>query len=737
MRARHFWSGDVISVVRDEERTVPDMLLTDREIVRGTLSYDTIINDDQSSDSVRLEYVDEDTWQPADVQYPPDDEEFTAENPATIRVDGIVQRDKALEHASFFYLQSIYRRQSVRLDTEWDGRRLTYGAHVRVQSELPQSWGQSGAIQSVATNTLTADPAPSWADAGSKYVRIRTKTGRVFGPVLCTRGADDSQIVLDGTDLTNVETAQSMTLAQVVAREDGGEPPSFEFGTATRTARDCIVLAGRPSGDNRLSLELAVDNPLIYSTDIGDPPVLPGGNLPAAVVTPQVAGLTASFRQGVAEPILEASWFPADGAQYYRARVSYDGGLTFVQIYEGFAAQLSVVVDRGALELQVAGIGRTHGPWSSVSVDAAVIRIATGTVDAESFYDGLRERFTGGLAADLLRLRQQLDDLALSIADTTDENYDATKRVRTDLVASEGRSAAAITSEQIVRAGADSALAADITSLSATVTTNYSTLNSAITSEAATRASADGAIASDVTTLSATVGGHTASISTNATAISDINGHLSASYAIVLTGGVGASLKLLSDGSGSSAKLDAEQIVLNGSIKAGQLSADSVTTEKLIADAAVRLDSVNPGSTLFKTDGAAWTVATLNVTSVTGKYVILSSLEIGTSTDGGIDLGLVGNAAYFDFIVEIRLDGVVKDIILVNASVYNVGLYSGSWYTYARFYGTYSSSITLTGVSAGAHTITMVARDDLNLARSSANKFMKPTLIAMEKRENA
>ena len=733
VRARHFWSGDVISVVRDEERTVPDMLLTDREIVRGTLSYDTIINDDQSSDAVRMEYVDEDIWGGADVQYPPNSESFTAENPATIRVDGIVQREKALEYAAFFYLQSIYRRQSVRLDTEWDGRRLTYGAHVRVQSELPQSWGQSGAISSVATNTLTADPAPSWSDVGSKYVRIRTKTGRVFGPVLCTRGADDSQIVLDGTDLTSVQTAQSMTLAQAVAREDGGEPPSFEFGTATRTARDCIVLSGRPSGDNRLSLELAVDNPLIYSTDIGDPPVLPGGNLPAAVVTPQIAGLTASFRQGVAEPILEASWFPADGAQFYRARVSYDGGLTYIQIYEGFAAQLSVVVDRGALELQVAGIGRTHGPWTSVNVDAPVIRVATGTVDAESFYEGLRERFTGGLAADLLRLRQQLDDIALSIADTTDENYDATKRVRSNLVASEGRSAAAITSEQIVRAGADSALAADITSLSATVTTNYSTLNSAITTEAATRASADGAIASDVTTLSATVGGHTTSISTNATAIADISGHLSASYAIVLDGGGhGASLKLLSTGAGSSAKLDAEQIILTGSVKADSIGAREINAGKIAIDGVDILNLIDGSATGSVSATGSNANAAMSIHVPDAAYTFTSTANVTlASVDFDADIGTIDvdaqtafsysfyvltsqKSTWFHYI-ETLVDGVVKATYAANiiwlddfpSAGYSKGIVTSPGYR----------SVKVTGVSTSS-SITALVR-----ARTPANYY--------------
>jgi hypothetical protein len=67
---------------------------------------------------------------------------------------------------------------------------------------------------------------------------------------------------------------------------------------------------------------------------------------------------------------------------------------------------------------------------------------------------------------------------------------------------------ALIVSEQTARIDADSALAADITALTATVNGN----TAAITSEQTARIDADSAIASDVSTLSTTVSGHTATI---------------------------------------------------------------------------------------------------------------------------------------------------------------------------------------------------------------------------------
>ena len=63
----------------------------------------------------------------------------------------------------------------------------------------------------------------------------------------------------------------------------------------------------------------------------------------------------------------------------------------------------------------------------------------------------------------------------------------------------------AITTEQTARADGDSALTTSLNALSSTVTNNYSALNSAITSEASTRASADTALTNSVNSLSATV----------------------------------------------------------------------------------------------------------------------------------------------------------------------------------------------------------------------------------------
>src|SRR6516225_2850255 len=77
-RSKHFWLGDTVSIVRDEWRDVPTMLLTDREIVRDFTQVTWTMLGAEDPDAVIVEYLDQDTWLPAQVQYPPNSDTFIA-----------------------------------------------------------------------------------------------------------------------------------------------------------------------------------------------------------------------------------------------------------------------------------------------------------------------------------------------------------------------------------------------------------------------------------------------------------------------------------------------------------------------------------------------------------------------------------------------------------------------------------------------------------------------------------
>jgi hypothetical protein len=173
---------------------------------------------------------------------------------------------------------------------------------------------------------------------------------------------------MNAADLAAVEAAQNILFADVIERQDGAERVSFVFGEADALAKTCIVLSGRPNGD-RVSLKLAVDDPAVHDA-AGTTPTEGGFQGPRDPIAPVIGGLIANFRQGQLEPILDATWFPAVGAQYYVAQISYNGGTTWEpnNVYEGIFPGFSAIVDRANLRLRVAGVGRRHGAFTVIDV---------------------------------------------------------------------------------------------------------------------------------------------------------------------------------------------------------------------------------------------------------------------------------------------------------------------------------------------------------------------------------
>ncbi|MGY4224322.1 hypothetical protein ACVMIH_001683 [Bradyrhizobium sp. USDA 4503] len=505
-RAKHFWLGDTVSIVRDEWRDVPTMLLTDREIVRDSTSIDFTMLGEEDPDAVILEYVDESTWQAAQVQYPPNNDSFTSLNATTIRIDGIVNRLQAFRECAFTYLQSFYRRENVTIGVEYEGRAITLGSVVRVQSELPQAYGYGGAVIGVAGNALTLDPAPTW-DSGPFFIRLRRPNGKFFGPIACTEGANAAIANLDPTSLAAAQAAQSTTLAAVLAREDGGEPASFELGTGESASKLCLVLNGTPNGDT-CSLSLVVDDERVHATDLGTPPILPGPQYPSNAKVPLVYGLNAYISQGTAEPRLFASWFPTEGAIYYVAGITYDGGKNWTQVYEGAENQFDVIVSLAAATLRVQAVNATmRGAYSTVDLDAPTVKLAPGMVTLESFNEALKKQ-----VAEVTDQNNDEINAALQLINSTVANQDARnwldmKSIRSEMSARVGAAFAQIATVQTVAVDAQQAVA----DLETTVTAEFGDVNASIDEHSTAIATLDG-YAAAAWSLKLTVNGYVTGI---------------------------------------------------------------------------------------------------------------------------------------------------------------------------------------------------------------------------------
>lgn len=176
---------------------------------------------------------------------------------------------------------------------------------------------------------------------------------------------------------------------------------------------------------------------------------------------------------------------------------------------------------------------------------------AASKVDSVGSTFGAFNPTTNAFTVSNAKLETIVDTLTLA-------NYASTTRVDT-LEAKADSNLAAIQSEAITRAGADSANATYSFNIASSIGTVDANGNITAVSEAFansiinTETTDTYAEASRVDTLEATVGdassGLVASVNTNATAVADINGNLNASYGVyVNTAGKVAGLKLLATG---------------------------------------------------------------------------------------------------------------------------------------------------------------------------------------------
>lgn len=545
-RSRVSWVGDILSVVRDEWKPIPQMLLTDQQIVRGSLSVDYIFNEEDSSDCVVGQFLNEDTWRPAQLQYPPNGGGFIGLKPATIRIEGITKPSHLYEEIGFMYRQSQLRRIRLRLDTEHDGRLLRFGSAVKIQSYLPNKWGTSGEVltYNAGTHILTVSQEMP-IEVGQHYIELRDKGGHYFGPVKCSLVfGHPNQILVDATDLALVESNLSTTISAALDRMDGAEPPAFAFGLASNLSRSCIVITGKPSED-RVTLELTVDSAAVHVTNEGDTPPQPTSPTLKDPRVPIIFGLDATFQQGIAEPYLIASWWPSVGAQFYRVQVSYDEGNSWNPYPDSPEPRFEGVVSLAALRIRVAAINASfHGPWSSKDVDAPTITIAADTVNPASLKQGLKDYVTKQLAAgteEANKARQLIASVAAehdaaralefitananrkTLHDFLQTDYNTKiETLSSEVVAGDSANLAEIIITQQTVVDNEAAQATLNTSVNASITSLTSglvTANANITTNATAIATTSGALATLSTSVTAQFATANASIVANASAI--------------------------------------------------------------------------------------------------------------------------------------------------------------------------------------------------------------------------
>lgn len=466
-RTKHVWMAGTLSLVRERWSSVPRMLITDAEIVRDSLEIEYLFRPSEDGQCAVLEYLDEGTWQLQEAVAPRSATEEQIARGTRLQLPGIVNRAQAQREAEFLLRQNLYRRINVRLSTEHDGRLLSLGAPVLLQSDLPQEWGQAGKVTRRVGNALYLYAPPSWA-AGQHYLLIRDRRGRPFGPIKCSRGLNDGIAILDAADLAGVEAAQG-ALDAALARSDGGEQASFALGLGATWQTRCVVKRAAPSGD-RVTLDLFVDDARVHDEDLSEPPPLPESTTPRNPTRPDILFLNARFIANEVPCRIVADWAPAPGAITYLARVSYDGGESWTPLPETRDPKLSAQVEPLALRLGVSAVtAKGQGSWATVDLDAPETRADNVRMTVENFESGLHQYVVRHNSDALSRVEAIEEWMAELVVEQDAQNYSDKKRWDFELRSSAERVTASYTQAITVATGPGSALAQSITNLQAQV----------------------------------------------------------------------------------------------------------------------------------------------------------------------------------------------------------------------------------------------------------------------------
>lgn len=354
-RAKPYRQGGMVRIFRDGQLSVPSGMLTMQNIVKDSFSVDYLMPTEDTADAVDIEYYDNRIWQWKTVRCAmPDSFE---EEPVTVRLLGVTDRDQAWREGIYMAACNVYRRRTISLTTGMEGFIPTMGDLVWVSHDMPQ-WGQSCFVRGYdyETSTLTVSEELNWsANATVHKIALRKRNGEPCDPIVVTKGNTAFEVVLSGP--LPIAISDGMT----------EEPTYASFGWDETWTQPARVLSVRPSGMNKVELELVGEDDGVHLADQGIyPPEVVRSQLPGETIRPIVTGLIArSSPDDVNQAIL--SWNPAPWATGYDIEQSGDLE-TWTRAGDTTAPAYSTQVLYGSNTFfRVRGVGVATGPWVMVS----------------------------------------------------------------------------------------------------------------------------------------------------------------------------------------------------------------------------------------------------------------------------------------------------------------------------------------------------------------------------------
>ncbi|WP_454005029.1 host specificity factor TipJ family phage tail protein [Alcaligenes sp. Marseille-Q7550] len=352
-RAMPMYYAGLIDFVRNEPRSIPRAMFTPDNIIEGSFSIDYSFIEHDSPDHVIVEYIDGETWQPAEVEcvLPGG----TQDRPARVPLPGVTNRSQAWREGISMAASNRDQRTMTTLRTEMEGHIPNYLDLVTVVHDVPK-WGLSGFVTgwNPTTRRLQVSEPLEWYGDETHYISLRQRDGVPRGPFRVTPGADALECVI-------ASAPADLYISDGIIEE----PTLYTFGPGERTGLRALVRRAVPDEDGNVTLELVNYADSVHTAELGGevPPPPPPSLLPSTPDAPIVAEVTVYATATPGEQI--ASCTPARGAQVYEFEASQDQGQTWARLGADTVPSLTIRLPVGPWWVRARGVGKNPGPWKT------------------------------------------------------------------------------------------------------------------------------------------------------------------------------------------------------------------------------------------------------------------------------------------------------------------------------------------------------------------------------------
>lgn len=523
MRAEPIRLGAGYSFIRDEPSTLRRHVFSRSQIIRDSVVIEEVPKADEGEGHVVIEFnPDADPKRKQTVQAYYGTQSRT---PRRMQWPGIKTGDHARHLARWFAAAAYYRRTRIEFDAELAGR-----IPLRGQSALVDPWfvesRKVASVLSRSSNTLTVDRDVAVV-SGDRLV-LRDTTGREWGPVQVTQGANLRLLVLNSTDVTAEEAATGINLGDVIATDTSGILTSVVVGPLADLGTTWLIESMTPGENGKTSLTAKIDAAEVYTAiDAAMPPDSPLTWDLVPVESPNITAFSASIDQHTSSLVVQWSIVAQVGAVRYEVEVAYaDNADAWEQVYVGARqtgeAPIRYLSTGEPVYVRARAFGGTGlpGEWSTPESIVAPQPV----VSAETPWTSLDDATQAGLLAVNTRLQEAralVEQLSAQVQGLEQQVDDNLKFERKRLESVRGSARAELEDVRVVLADETTALTVRMDTAESAIDDNTASIETLET----TKVDAAGATAAAQTLLNATFGAGSANVKMRLAALATPSGY--------------------------------------------------------------------------------------------------------------------------------------------------------------------------------------------------------------------